>query len=169
VHGLASWLFYFVPTPYPREVTKRRCYMPNRNFFINHKLRWGLFYVQAQYEGWTLPNFKLQMDIPNTINLWLFWFLHGSLHLYSFLLTYKMYTLRCRQVDVKFVVQWRRGHDIPVCHVCLVVRATAWRHLDVNVSGACDDIIAAVRWRHGRSAVVRRSNTVPSVVVFGTI
>jgi len=31
--GLATWWFHFVPTPFPTEVTKKRCHMPNRNVF----------------------------------------------------------------------------------------------------------------------------------------
>jgi len=44
MYGLATSLFYFVRTPFPREATKRHCHMPNRNFFMIHKIWWESFY-----------------------------------------------------------------------------------------------------------------------------
>jgi len=41
VHGLATCLFYFTPTPFPREVTNMVPYY-KQEFFMIHKIWWGL-------------------------------------------------------------------------------------------------------------------------------
>jgi len=74
MHGLVTCLLYFAHTPYPREVTKRHCHMPKKNFFMIHKLRWGSFLLPSTrlVSSWSIHPFGHNRHRPKIGALTLF-------------------------------------------------------------------------------------------------